>query len=131
MAMETAMRARLLADAAVSAVCGDRVAWTNRPQASAYPAVTMLVISDQYDQHMKGFQGLRGTRVQIDCMARSAAEKVALRDAVIAAIAGPFVQGSTSFDRSQRITVRDLGADSTGGFIHRDSIDLTIWHKEI
>lgn len=130
MAWEVDLRARLLGTPSVTERVGQRVDWSRRPQADDYPAVTLLVVSDERPQHMKGFQGLRGSRVQVDVMARTAPEKVALREAVIAAVAGPFIQGGTSFGRSAGITVRDLGQNDTGGFIHRDSIDLTIWHKE-
>lgn len=129
--MEVDLRAHLLADGAVAALVGVRVDWSTRPQADDYPAVVLQVVADPRDQHMKAFQELRGTRVQIDCLSRSAPQKVALREAVIAAIAGPFTQGGTAFGRVAGLAVRDLGEDGDDGFIHRDSIDATIWHKPV
>lgn len=130
MTMETALRARLMADGAVAAIAGTRIDWTNRPSATAYPAVTLMVVSDPRPQHMKGFQGLRGTRLQIDTMALDAATKVALREAVIACVVEPATEGGTVFGRGFINNVVDRGEDVPGqGFIHRDMIDATIWHK--
>lgn len=130
MSMETALRARLMADGAVAAIAGTRIDWSNRPSATQYPAVTMLIVSDPRPQHMKGFQGLRSTRVQIDPMALTPAQKVALRDAVIACIVEPATEGGVIFGRGFINNVVDRGEDVAGqGFIHRDMIDATIWHK--
>lgn len=130
MSMETALRARLMADAAISAIVGNRVDWSNRPSANAYPALTMMVVSDVRDQRMKAFQALTRPRVQFDCMALTAGEKVALREAVIACLAPRATVGGVKFEPVTGVNIVDAGEDKPGvGFIHRDSVDAIIWHK--
>ena len=125
---DEALRSRLLVDSALAALIGTRVTWTIRPQGAPYPAVVLSLISDGRPQRMKGFQALRDTRVQIDCYAETALSKLAVREAVIAAIAPAAVVAGTTFARCFIEAVRDRGDDSTTQFIHRDSIDATFWH---
>lgn len=137
MTWEAALRRRLLADGALSALVADRVFWRLRQQGSALPAVVLTLISDPRPQTLKGFQGNRGSLVQFDCWAdggkdgeeNTRAEVAALREAVIAALAGPFAQDGVQFSRSMFDPVRDLGEATDTGFVHRDSFDATIWHN--
>lgn len=137
MIWEAALRRRLLADGALSAQVADRVFWRLRQQGSALPALVLTMISDPRPQTLKAFQGNRSALVQIDCWAdggkdgeeNSRAEVAALREAAIAALAGPFVQDGMQFSRSTFDPVRDLGEATETGFVHRDSFDATVWHS--
>jgi hypothetical protein len=128
MSMETALRTRLKNAAGVSTIVGTRIDWTERPQRSAYPAVVLTLVSDVRSQHMAGFDTFRPTRVQIDCFATTAAQKVSLREAVIAAIVPAATQSGVEFLRAQDISVTDRSKNTETGFVHQDLIDLTIWH---
>lgn len=128
MAFEPALRTRLKDDTAVAAIVGTRIDWTVRPQGSALPAVVLQIIADGRPQHMQGFQRFRETRVQIDCFATTRAAASALSAAVIAAITPAAEVSGTAFRRAFIDTVRDLGANTDTGFVHRDSIDALIWH---
>lgn len=128
MSFETALRTRLKDASPVAAIVAARIDWTVRPERSAYPAVVLQLVADGRPQHMKGLQTYRPTRVQIDCFAESAAQKTALREAVIAAILPEAEVSGTSFRRATINTVRDLSANSETGFVHRDSIDALFWH---
>lgn len=127
--MEVTLRSRLLNDAAVAAIAGNRISWIERPQRSAYPAVVLQVISSPRPQHMNGVQSFRQSRVQIDCFASTAKQAVELCEAVIAAILPADASGETEFLRGFINDVRDLGEDTDGGFVHRRSIDAYFWHE--
>jgi hypothetical protein len=127
--METALRARLLADAGVLALAATRVDWGVRPQGTTAPCIVMTVVSDSRSQHMAGFDGFRATRVQIDCYALKKADAVALREAVITALVGEALQSGVSFLRAFINSVLDRGEQTETGFIHREMIDLQLWHN--
>lgn len=132
MTMETALRGRLLAAAPVKAIADTRVDWVNRPQGAGgdkrHPSVVLSVIYDPRPKTMTGRTAYRGVRVQIDCRAETLPEKVALRNAVLDAIEAPGRFDEVRFGRPKDVTIRDRGEDSTGNFIHRDSIDAVIWN---
>lgn len=125
--MQGAIRARLLAAAPVTALAGARIYWVDRPQGDALPAVTLQIVSDPRPQHLKGFQDLRATRVQVDIWAAGYAQKTALAEAVIAAIVPEATGNGIRFDRTLVDAVRDLGDNSGTDFIHRTTIDLIVW----
>lgn len=126
--MEQALRARLVNDGTVAGIVGDKVFWRLRPQGSDYPCVVLSIVSDDRAQDYAGRVGLWQTRVQIDCYALKYGQNVALRDAVIAAILPGAALSGVTFSRAFIDTVRDLGADTDAGFVHRTSIDALIWH---
>lgn len=128
MSMETALRARMKDDAAVAAIVGSRIDWGVRPQGSILPAIVLTNVFDDRSQHMAGFIAARQTRVQIDCYAATKAAAVELREAVIAAVVPPASKSGVTFQRAQGISVLDRGEHTEAGFIHRELIDLQIWH---
>ena len=113
--------------AAVSGLTSN-VNWTVRPERSAWPAVVLQVVSDDRSQHMGGFNGFYATRVQIDCFATSRTGAIALRDAVLAVVDAGTV-GATQFLRSFVNNVFDGGQNTSTGFVHREVVDLTVWHN--
>ena len=124
MMWETALRARIKAQ--ISGVVAN---WTVRPQRSSFPAVVLQTIDDGRPQTLAGFQSTRQSLVQIDIFGTTRESVVTLRESVIAAIAGPFLQSGVQFQRTQIIGIRDLGADTDTGFVHRDSLDALFTHK--
>ncbi len=127
MDMEGALRARLVAAAPVAALVGARIYWTERPQASALPAVTLQVIDDEREQHMKGVQGMQSTLVQIDAWAATYASGKALKEAIIAALLPANSSNGVNFGRSF-VRSRDLSERTETQFIFRQSMDFTINH---
>lgn len=127
MDMEGALRARII-DAGTLA--GDAVAWLEQPQGQALPHVTLAIVSEQREQHMKGFQDLRFTRVQADTRAATYAEAKALAEQVIAAaVPGGDFHG-TNFRRASVDGPRDLGERIEGeAFTYRKSLDLLVRHS--
>lgn len=128
MSMESALRARLKNDAGVSAIVGTRVDWDERPQRSAYPAVVLEIAADPRPQHMAGFPGFRGTRVQINCFGTTALQKQTLREAVIAAAVPAATQDGVEFLHAFVNDVLSRSKNTETSFVHHDIVDLTIWH---
>lgn len=133
---EQALRRRCLGDAGVAALVGTRVYWRVRPQGSALPALVLTLISDPRPQTLKAFQERRFSRVQVDCWAdggepsapETRAQVVALREAAIAALAGPFTQDGIGFGRSDFTPVTDRGESTETGVVHRDQFDVLVFH---
>lgn len=124
MDMQGALRARITG---ANTSAGTRVYWVDRPQAAALPAVTLQIITDLRPQHLKGFNELRDTRVQIDCWAATYAAVTALKEAVLAAVVPLNTSNGIRFDRAIIDGERDLGERVETQFIHRASVDLMVW----
>ena len=126
----TALKARLAADAPLVGLVGaNKLHWGKIPQGTQLPYIRLTTVSDPRPQHLQGYDTARVSRVQCDCFsaqwgqAREAAEKI------IAALATPGAHGGVHFGRIKAEGPRDLGEDTTSGFIHRASLDLLVEHK--
>ena len=130
MTFEGAIRARLLADAAVAAIVGTRITWAIRPQNGALPCVVLTLASGERPETLEGYS-LRRSRVQVDCWSTDALAGVGLRDAVQAALAGPWTASGHRFERvsfeGQAGSAEQAGTD----FIHRQSFDARLFHTEV
>lgn len=71
MSLETALRAYLLADAAVAAAVGGRVYPRRLPQGPAFPAIVYQRVDTRRGHDMSGPDGLPRPRVQITTWAGS------------------------------------------------------------
>ena len=130
MDFEAALRTRLLAAEAVTALAGDRVDWGEHDQRrQQQPDVLLQTIVAPRDQHMGGEQALRYAIVQVACSAGTSPDKVALREAVIAALLPAAEVETMRFRRGFIDAVRDRSSDrgEGRGFVHRDEIDFKFW----
>lgn len=132
--METALRKRLLNAPTVTSLVGTWKAlpcifWSVRPETSPFPAIVLTLVSDDRSQNFDGFNGYRPTRVQIDCYAQEYSHAASMREAVIAATVSPATALGVEFLRAFVNTVLDRGDQTDTGFVHRQLIDLTIWHN--
>jgi hypothetical protein len=127
--MPTALRTRLTRNGPVAAAVSTRVYWTLVPQGAELPYIRMQTISDPRPEHLRGYQGSRTTRVQVDCFAEKYLDARRLADKVIAAVALPGVTRGVHFGRVKAEGPRDLGEDTAKGFVHRASLDLLVEHK--
>ena len=84
--MSEPVRARLVADAGVSAVVQQRVYAHEVPQGVSYPCITFEHISTGEQQTLGAYQSRRRERWQIDVWSKSALERKSLADAVQAAM---------------------------------------------
>lgn len=128
MDMQGALRARLIADAGVSALVGQRVYWMERPQGASLPAIVLQVISEDRPQHMKGFTGLDWARVQIDAWGLSYGDARGAAEAVIAAITPEQTGNGVRFTRSFVDIVRDSTERVDTKTIFRTTLDMMIHH---
>jgi hypothetical protein len=124
----TALRARLVANGPVNALVGTKIYPLIAPQNAALPYVRYQVISDLRDEHLKGYDGARVSRVQIDCFAATYIAARDLANKIIAAVATPATESGVKFGRVKAEGPRDLGEDTTAGYTHRASIDLLVEH---
>lgn len=124
MDMQGALRARITGAATTA---GTRVYWVDRPQAAALPAVTLQTISDPRPQHLKGFDELRSTRVQVDCWADTYAAARSLLEAVLAAVVPWDTSNGIRFDRAMVDNTDDSGERAGEKFVHRHRADLIVF----
>lgn len=127
--MDSALRTRLLDDAAIAAKVKTRVNWGDRPQAGGLPAITLETINDPRPQHMGGLQQMRSTSVQIDVWSLDKLEARELRELVIAAVLPAGTVGDTVFRRSFPEAVRGSWERTDTGITYRERIDVTVWHS--
>jgi hypothetical protein len=125
----TALRARLVANAQVSAAVGTKIHWGQVPQGTALPYIRLQTISDPLDEHLKGYTATQRPRVQADCFASTYGAARGLAAKVIAALELPATVGGVAFNRIKAEGPRDLGEDTTNGYVHRASLDLLVEHK--
>lgn len=132
--MEEALRAKLLATAALAALVAKRVDWGLRPQGGELPAVALHVISDIADLTMKGASHWNTARIQADCWGRTfkAARDVGRVVAAPASAGGLHgFRGVLSGIRFRIFVLdRDTGTDTdTVGIIHKSQIDLRVLYS--
>lgn len=123
--MEAALRTRTMA---AVPVVSSRVYWGVRPQASAFPAIVLSTVSDVRTQNMDGFDGYQAKRVQFDCYSTTYTQAVEMREAVIAGIVPEATTGGVRFLRSFVNNTLTRGEDTSTGYVHRQMVDLTVWH---
>lgn len=98
MPMKEDFRALILSDPGITALVGDRLAWGQRNQAEALPALVANRISLNQNYTHQGRTSLSQARVQLDVYAASEDEAGAI-EAAIDTFLQPvaFVAGATSF----------------------------------
>lgn len=129
MSFETAVVARLLAAPDVFAMTGENIEWDDRAPDAPLPAITLQTITDQRPQNHDGFDPFWPTRVQVNSLARTKTEAVALRDAVIAALVPPsFISGVTFLQSFIDGGGSDAERTPTGRLC-RERTDIIIWHN--
>jgi hypothetical protein len=136
--MEAALRARLLGAAPVAALLPDytppgegprkTVFNEERPQSSPLPALLISIISDIRAQTLSGWDMLEA-RAQVDVLATSFAQKKALKEAVITALAPAQEINGIQFMRATDIAAVPRNERTETQFIFRDAIDFLIRWK--
>lgn len=120
--MKAALRTRLLADATISGMVGQRIDWGLRPQGKALPAIRLTKIATPRDYTMEGAQATQFHIVQADCYAATFKAVQDLGDAVIACLepaSGSFL--ASFIDRD-----RDASERTETSEIHNRSLDIKI-----
>lgn len=120
-----ALRAR------ITSLAGGRIYWVERPQTAALPAVTLQVISDPRPQHLKGFEAVRRTDVQIDCWADTHLAASTLMEAVLAAVIPEVTANGIRFDRAMVDSAGDNVERSGDKSVFRERVDIGFWWTAI
>lgn len=122
--------AALNADAGVAAQVAGRVFPVGGRQGAAYPYVSFQRISTAGAAHLDGPSTLDWPRMQIDAWAETAAQAMAVADAVNTALDGQTVSAAGLEFFATRQDLRGPGADEeTRKF--SVSIDYYLWHERI
>lgn len=133
------LRTYLISKSAVTALTSTRIYLGELPQNAAMPAVVLNLIDSNSQRNLTALDGLRRSRVQVDCYGTSTgaapyasaynvAEKVRL---VVEMYRGAL--GATTARRTYVDDQRDFIDEPLDGteFSRRGrSLDLTIWHSE-
>ena len=125
MAMQEDLRARALAAGVAE------FHWGEAPEGIALPYAVATVVSDPRPEHLKGYTGMRVTRVQIDCFDKTDKSAGALAEVVIAGLSDPGVTGATKFGRCRAEGPTDLTENVAGKTVHRKLIQLFVAHRGI
>lgn len=129
--MEEAIITLLTSAAGVTALAGNRINWSLRPDADALPAVSLHRVSGERDASLAGRTGLVASTVQVDCWARTYGEAKRLARAVILAL--PHARNTVGGVVLQGIFI-DRESDSFDGEephnVFRTRIDFSVWHSE-
>ena len=129
--MEEAIRAKLLATAALVTLVGSRVDWGLRPAGSELPGVAMFIVGGVPGMTTTGADGWTRYRVQIDAWGRTfkSARDVA---ATLGGSGGALVgfRGSVGTARLRTFILGDRSgndADNVGP-LFKFSLDVLVWH---
>lgn len=134
MSLLTDIRARLVADAGVSAIT-TRFSMSVSNQSDAPPRGTLHTISGNHEHHMGAATGIVQGRVQIDCHATSPVNADLLAEAVRQSLDGfRGLLGSTNVSTCHLADERSLvtppvdGRDQTGS-VFTKQLDFTIGYR--
>jgi len=126
--VEVALRTILLADPAVSALVGDRIAPSMIPEDASLPALTYVVVDEEPDEHQEGLSGIETVSIQFSAWA-------------VGTPAGSGYATSRKLARavrralhSKRQVVGDVSLEAiTGGRVRteRPEVDTDVWHSFI
>lgn len=130
--MEEALRSLIVGNAGVAALVGNRVYWGQAPQSVNADFINLYVVSGLREYTMAGVDGLRATRVQVDCWSSKYSTAKQLSRAVATAISG--YKGTPTGATFQGVfidTERDFNGPDVGETVtrFRTSFDLEIWHS--
>ena len=129
--MEEDLRARLLADAGLTARVATRVDWVERPKATGLPAITLTLISRVLEWTYNGASSLVASRIQVDVWGVTAKDVITIARLLPAILFEPATQGTTRFARAFLDLEQDGGTEEivTGTLIYRRILDFTLWHS--
>lgn len=133
MMLGPALIARLVDDAAVTAIVGERIYWLVRPQGQTddLPALVLQLVSETRTQHLKGFDDMFEARLQVAAMAlrysvsRQLAEAATAALIDVAEVTDP-AGDDVLFWRASVDGPRDLGNQEETRFVHRAVVDILV-----
>ena len=126
---EKAVIDRLLADATVDSVMGDRVYFTDSPQPVTMPFAVLTRIDAPRVHSMTGPSGLAAARIQVDCYAKTASTARAAAAAIRVSLDG--FRGLQSGINVQGVLLLDeMDGYSEDSESRRVTQDYRVWYRE-
>lgn len=133
--MEEALRAKLRANAALTALVGTRIDWGLRGTGAGLPAVRLFEISSVARMNLAGGSAWTRSRIQIDCLGRTYKAARNIADILAKPPAGILIgMRETVSDVRLRTFIMNRRADhddDAEGVVHRTSIDVMVWHTSL
>lgn len=126
--LPSALYTRLTTNAQLIPLVGTRVYWVMVPPGATRPYIRLQVVSDDRSSNLGGYDGSRVTRVQADCFGSTYGSTRQLAEMIISVLSVPGVFAGVVFGVTKAEGPRDLGEDTSAGFIHRASVDLLVEH---
>jgi hypothetical protein len=105
--------------------------WGEVPQDTELPFALAETINDPRPAHLKGYTGLRRTRVQVRCFSKTAKEAKLMAEALIAALSPPATEGATRFNFSPADGPSDRTQDVSGKTVHVQLIEFAVNHRQL
>lgn len=128
--MEESFVSYLLGSAGLTALVGQRIDWSIRPQASSLPQIVLHVIDSNPYYTDEGESGLSSSRIQIDCWGRTYAESKNVSRQVMSRISGvEFSQGGITFQLSHCVDQQDDFERSDSEEFYRVRMDFIVIFK--
>jgi hypothetical protein len=137
---EVAIATRLAADAAVAALVAARIYQLKLPQNPTLPAIRVQLISDALSYHLRGEEGIRRSRVQVDVYVADAGDAYAaaeqLAEAVHAALSGARFTLSDGGSPASTATVTGVFREARGTLYEAEELrlvriqqDYSVWTR--
>lgn len=124
-----ALRARATGDGTLAALISTRADWAQRKQSDPLPALTFLLVSDERPQHLKGFDGLLPSRVQVDSYAKTHKAAWTVAEAALSALVSGGTFSGHKFSRAiVDLPPRDFPETVGTETVFRVSMDLLFHH---
>lgn len=127
--MEEELIARLLGEASLTDLVGDRISLGQRNQGDPLPALTILEISPGRRYLHSGADKTGDPRIQFDSYGATSADALAVRKALTAILETRKTQGTVNFSVSLLDAERGPIIEDNGGGskVHRYSSDFIVW----
>lgn len=127
MSIEAGLVAHLKTHPGVSALAGSRVYPLKIPQNAAFPALAYRLVSNPHEEAHDRDPGLARARFQIDVLARSYNNAIAVRDAIRVSLKG--LRGQLGTVPVQAVHWLSHWDDYDEDLhLYRQSMDIRIWH---
>lgn len=137
MDFETAVRRRILDDAAVNAIIGvhadggKSIDATVRRQGAPLPAIVITLVADPRPRLADEPDPIRPTRMRLRVLAMTREAVKALREAAIAALEPEGAFHGHWFAPAEVALIADSSGPADDAFIFADTIDLIFWHRQL
>lgn len=123
------LRSRLIKDAAIAGLVGDRVAWVEGPREGGRPWLVLTIAGVRRGWSHSGQTGFDYHRVQFDGQSTDPDEAVAIAAAAQAVMEAGAVVGGTRFHPAQLQLELDQVEDLDGTRIYRAMRDFGVEHQ--